>query len=594
MISQIAFDLPLEGSFDYSIPSSLENHLAIGMRVQVFFGPKKRIGIVTALLAKSAFESLKPIHAIIDEKPLLDQAQMVLAEQLSRYYGCSLGEALFSLARANEQEPSIKSSIQRRSSAQCECILHIVPLGNYEQILLSLIKPLAQKGQRVLILAADQFAVSSINDILKKHFSTQVYLIGTRSFVFRSFVDVALVIMIDEDNLSFKQEQTPMYETREVLLMRKAIEHIDIAFVGETPSVELMYQVKAGYVKMIYDSTHASPVQVQVVDLNNYKFTPKGLLSVPIKSTIEQNLNKKEKTILVLNRKGSYAVTRCEDCGFILKCDHCDAAMSYSRLKGKYSCHYCSFTVDPEVNCPHCQKPSWKSIGMGVEQLQKELKNAFGLARVACFEREVPSRGKARSPRPNEPLPRTPVLMDFDILITTQAVLRYKHQWRVNTIILIDLDSQLNRMDLRSSFRAWSLAQHLRSMAKTKVFIQTRNRDHYVIKALAGNDPNLFYDEDMSIRQELKLAPFGHEVSIGLRSKIQTIVQNMAQELYDRLKNVAASPPSEDTISKKRDQYRFNILMRGEDVVGMIATIKAALTKIKRKSQVIVTINVDP
>ena len=576
MFAQLVFDLPLAGPFDYLVPSNLESQIAVGSRVQVFLGTRKCVGFVIGLMDQSLIENLKPIKSLVDEKPILDQAQIALAHELSRYYGCSLGEALFTITRGCQGQ-QIAGNAPRTGPSSLS--LHLVPSGHYEQVLLSLIKPLAEKKERALILVADQFVASAMENIVKKHFLKESYLIGTRSLVFRSLADISLVIMIDEEDPSYKQEQTPMYETRDVLLMRSRLERINIAFVSSTPSVEMMSLVNRGQIKKFEQKpaggTGLKPVHVQVIDLNNYKFTPKGLISPPVINAIEKNLATQEKTIVVLNRKGSYALSRCKDCGFVLKCQRCDAPMMYSRLKTQYQCHYCSFSLPQETNCPQCQKPSWKSIGIGVEQVQRELKNTFGKAEVACFERG------------------TEKLKDFNILITTQAVLRFKYQWKVNTIILIDFDSQLNRMDRHSSFRSWSLTQHFRSMAKKQLFIQTRDISHYVIKALVQDDGKFFYNEEMNIRKELELSPFGHEVAVCLRSKNQVAAQQMAQEFYELLKNKVEHLPSTDMVSKKRDQYRFNILVRGEDVIDMIAKIKTALGKLKRRSNVIVTLNVD-
>ncbi|MEI7999261.1 MAG: primosomal protein N' [Candidatus Omnitrophota bacterium] len=580
MIAQVVFDLPLEGPFDYSIPPALEPHISVGGCVEVFFGIKKRIGIVIGLIPQSVFENLKPIRALVNRQDPLDQAQMALGKAMSAYYGCFLGEALFSIVRGNAGVQLIEP-LRQKGAMNCAPTLHVTPFGDYEKVLESLIKPLAQKRQKVLILVADQFVAVSIEEILKKHFLREDYAIGTRSMVFRSLGDIALVIMIDEDNPSYKQEQTPMYETRQVLLMRKKIEALNLAFVSTTPSVEMMHLVSQGEIELKNYPANAL-VKAQVIDLNNYKILLKGCLSPAILSALESNLPKGCKSILVFNHRGSFATTRCNDCGFVLKCKRCDSSMLYSRVKKLYLCRHCSSDQSADTLCPSCRKPSWKSFGLGIEQLQRALQERFPKAKIATFE-----RGEEQMPK------------DYDILIGTVALLRFKYHTKVDLVAILDIDGEINRLDMHSCFRAWSLVGQLRPICQEQLLIQTRQRDHYVIESLVKDQGDIFYREDMLIRKELNLPPFSHQVVINFRGLQQDKTQEAAQKLYQFLMEIKTNEvqvhsPETEAISKKRDQHRLNILVQGADVVGMISLIKSSFIKLKRTGKVIVTFNVDP
>ena len=534
---------------------------------------------MTGLLEKSLFGNLKSIKSVVDEKPLLDQAQMALGLDLSRYYGCSLGEALFTMVRGCEKQQVLSGSVARKTAPSLT--LHTVPSGNYVPILASVIKLLAQRKQRVLILVPDQFAVQALQEALKKDFSKDDYLIGTRSSVFRSLVDIALVVMIDEDNPSYKQELTPLYETRHVLLMRAQRENVDVAFISAAASVEIMDLVHKGKIHLQVHPAK-SLVKPQAVDLNNYKTLLKGLLSPAVLAALKGNVSKGTKSILVFNHRGSYAITRCSECGGVLKCERCDSPMLYWRAKKQYLCRHCSFHLEADIICSHCQVPSWKSFGLGIEPLQKALQEQFPTSRILAFERRSPE-----------------IFKDYDILIGTSALLRFKYRTKVELVVLLDIDGEFNRLDMRSCFRAFSLAGHLRGMAQGQFLIQTRQPNHYVVKSLTNDDAAVFYREDMLIRRELALCPFGHQVMIHLRSLRQKLGQQAAQELYQALtreksKDVQVHAPAAEAVAKKRDQYRLNILVQGVDVIGMIAFIKKAMTQVKRRSQVIVTLNVDP
>ena len=125
---------------------------------------------------------------------------------------------------------------------------------------------------------------------------------------------------------------------------------------------------------------------MRLVDLSNYKFVP-GLISPPVRDALEAALKAGKKSILVLNRRGSYRLTRCVDCAEILKCSHCDSPLIYSRSEGKFLCRHCTYTAPGDTVCPKCHKPSWRSQGIGVEQVQTELKKIFPQAKIVAFER---------------------------------------------------------------------------------------------------------------------------------------------------------------------------------------------------------------
>ena len=279
-----------------------------------------------------------------------------------------------------------------------------------------------------------------------------------------------------------------------------------------------MAMVRDDQVKLIEDATSKLAL-AKVVDLSNYKFIP-GLLSPPVRDRLDAALKAGQKSILVLNRRGSYRLTRCVDCAEILKCSHCDSALIYSRAEGKFLCRHCTYTVPGDIVCPKCHKSDWRSMGIGVEQLQTELKKYFPQARITAFERATKSTDKAPKP-----------LGDFDILISTSAVLRFQGEWSVQVAAFIDFDAQLNRLDVRCGFNAFSLALHISSMALEGVFIQTRNSSHYVLQSLSRGDIKNFYDEELKLRKEFGFSPFKHWVKINWRGKVEKSTHEAAVEV---------------------------------------------------------------
>jgi len=221
--------------------------------------------------------------------------------------------------------------------------------------------------------------------------------------------------------------------------------------------------------------------------------------------------------------------------------------------------------------------------------VQTELKKLFPLARIVSFERTA----RVKSDEAKQSLP------DFDILISTNAVLRFQGALKAQVAAFIDFDAELNRLDMRSAFNAFSLVQHISGMAIESVFVQTRNINHYVLQNLSRAKAHGFYDEELKLRKEFGFSPFKHWVKISWRGKLEKITLEAAEGVYKELsksipENIAVTPPLADAIGRKRDQFRFNVMVQTDHVSQAIAFIKSTLNKLKRHSRVIMTLNIDP
>ena len=448
MIAQIVFDLPLDGPFDYLIPEHLVPKITVGSRVKVSFGPRPQIGFVIGIIAQSSISKLKPIQSLCDTSAIFNSLDLTFAQDFCAYYGCSLGEALSTMLRNKE---GAGLSVHRDHKPvltlyRCQPNHYVVKIQeimrNYHR------HSERSEESQFLILVPDTFRAETISQQLKGHKSAKI---GTRSSVFESDGRYDCVIMVDEEDSSYKQEQMPMYETHQVLLERSKMYGFDISFVGISPSVELMSLVRDNQVKMIEGPMAGLPV-ARLVDLSNYKFVP-GLLSPPVRDALDAALKAGKKSILVLNYKG-----------------------------------------------------------IGVDHLKTELKRTFPQAKIATFERAA--RVVARSEATKQSL-----ISNFDILITTQAILRFQGKWQVAVAAFINFDAGINRLDMRSAFNAFSLGLHISSMAIESVFIQTRNSNHYVLQSLSSGKTQDFYDEELKLRKEFGCSPFKHWIKMTWRGK---------------------------------------------------------------------------
>ncbi len=560
MIAHVVVDLPLEGPFDYLVPREFESSVSVGVRVKVPFGPRTAIGYVISLAAETKIPRIKSIKAVVDTQPIFDARDMEFARRFCGYYGCFLGEALSLMTRHRRSLSLIETSKDSSMVKLYHCID-----GQYADVL-----------REVMAASKDHFVV--VPDVFAARSLPKDIPVGLRSSMFEAFARKRTIIIMDEDNSSFKQEQSPKYEARQAALMAQVVYGFDLVFISQTPSVELMHLVRTAQVQ--YERRGELLPKPSVIDLTNYKFLDKGILSVPVRNMLESNIKNKQRSLVLFNRRGTFSVTRCSQCGYILKCRRCDSAMSFARASQSFVCRQCQEELKDAGDCPTCGVPSWKSFGMGIEKVQKEIASLFPATRIAVFERA------------DEVLPA-----HWDVLVATSAVLRFKHGLHVVSAAVIDIDSALNRLDIRSSFNVWSMLHHMMPMTKA-LLVQTRNLDHPMVKAFSQQDDQKFYSEELAVRRELDLSPFVHWAAVVFRSRKEKSAQDSAQAVYNQIKSLSAdaikvTDVSPDVPAKLRDQYRFRFMAGGSSVVKVVAAIKEAILRAKRVSGVIITLDID-
>ena len=244
-------------------------------------------------------------------------------------------------------------------------------------------------------------------------------------------------------------------------------------------------------------------------------------------------------------------------------------------------CRHCHFTTELLKICPQCQGSYLRSLGTGIEKLESEAARLYPSARVACFDKE-----KSGLPQ------------NWDILIATQAILRFQDQMKVHLIGVLRFDEELNRFDFRSGQRAFNLLVHLRQWAQEKLVIQTRMMDNYCLKALAQMDFDAFYRKELNLRRELGFPPSRHLVAVGLRGKKEDVMLEESHRLFDQLKErsprgMEIMEPHPDMVPKLRDQYRWTIMLKGKTLRPLLLTAKRTLKSFKKKS-VIITVDGNP
>lgn len=609
-IAQIVVGLPVEGPFDYAVPEEWRGRISVGHRVAVSFGPVKRLGIVVGFLSQSAFPKIKPITAVLEEHPLISPNALELARLLSQRYGCSWGEAIELMlpkalrsAKTLEMKPAVGVPSNKKGE---RLLIHSQSIDGFWPEVIRRVVQARSQDRGVIVLVADSAQIPHVMERLKGALGEDVIIhdnkstdkeeriawtalkegkvrmiVGLRTAVFAPVASLGLIVMYDEDNPSFIEEQGPFYKTREVVFMRSQLEGCDALFVGFSPTAEIIYQVNERRVSQM-DFKATAPAKRQLIDMTNFASKGPMIISFPLRNSLEAALGAGGKAVLVINRRGHSTYTRCLFCGHVLRCQRCSSNLVYSSTKRINECHQCGATKEAQKFCPHCKKAYLRSQGAGVERVTQDIKRIFPKARVELFDREIdvfPGR--------------------FDILVTTQAVLRMFGKLTVDAVGVLDIDAEFNRTDYHASQRAFSLLTHLALMTKGTISIQTFHVDNDVLRCFAASRDKDFYARELSLRKELKLPPFAHWVLVMLRSVNENTVSNQAAALYTLM---AETKPAgievlnvqPDAVPKKRDQFRFTLFVRGDNAVATLGFVKASIAKLKKKSGVIVTVHVDP
>jgi primosomal protein N' (replication factor Y) len=531
-------------------------------------------------------------------------------KELAQYYGCSWGEAIETslpdlLRKKSPQEFNKPVKATSENPKPHVKLVHDKGQTKRWPYLADLIRKTLEQQQGVIVLVPEVAALAKLQSIFQQHqlpapavidkrlsdkeeFKHWVSIkesqsrlaIGTRSAIFAPVAALGLIIILEEENSAYRQEQSPSYHVREVAQMRSQVEGCQVVFVGSTPSAEIWAQARRKNTRVTLDAERIGALQI--IDMSNYKPRKRSFISFPLQNYLQKTLNERGKVILFLNRKGFSTSTRCNQCGHVMKCPRCDVSLTYLFSRKQLVCHLCGEAAAVPTHCPKCNSAYMRSLGTGIEKIESELARVFPYVQIARFDKDT------------DQLPQ-----NANIIIATQAIVKHLDKIAVDLIGILEIDAELNRPDFRSAQRVFSLLIHFRQAAKDKVVVQTFNPSNYAIKAANKFNFNSFYKEELALRKELGFPPFAHLIEVGLRGPEETAVFEQAKKLYEKLlpykkDSCEVLEPQPDLQPKLRDKYRFTIMVKTKKTTQLLKSIKSALKGFSRKKNVVITINLDP
>lgn len=399
-------------------------------------------------------------------------------------------------------------------------------------------------------------------------------IVGARSAIFLPAKNLGLIIIDEEHENTYKSEQNPKYQTKEVAEYLSELKGCKVILGSATPSIETYYRALTGEMKLLelnsrVDNKPMPPMKV--IDMRNeLKGGNKSLFSRELFIAIQERLKRKEQIILFLNRRGFSTFVSCRSCGYVFKCDECDISMTYHK-NGLLICHYCGKTKREPRECPKCHSKYVKFFGAGTQRVEEEVKKYFNNVRILRMDVDT-----TRDKHSYERIYNTFKNGEADILIGTQMVSKGLDFKNVTLVGILAADMSINIPDYRAAERTFQIITQVAGRAgrgdkQGEVLIQTYTPQHYSLQYAVNYDYEGFYEKEFTVRAMMKYPPFGKLLLINGTSKKEELLKNfmhkitmMIKPLVENCLDIEILGPIPCMISKVKENYRWQIVIKGE------------------------------
>ncbi|MEX0842086.1 MAG: primosomal protein N' [Xanthobacteraceae bacterium] len=427
-------------------------------------------------------------------------------------------------------------------------------------------------------------------------------VVGARSALFLPYADLGLIIVDEEHDPAYKQEDGAHYHARDMAVVRASVAQIPVVLVSATPSVETEVNARRGRYRRLHLPERFGGQQlphIEAIDLTR-EGPPRGRFIAPrLAEAVKLAIERGEQALLFLNRRGYAPLTLCRACGFRLQCPNCDAWLVDHRFRKRLVCHHCGYSMPPPEQCPKCRATeSFAPVGPGVERLEEEVAGLFPESRVLVLSSDlVESMERLRQELDDVAQGK------FDIIIGTQLVAKGHHFPKLNLVGIVDADLGLGNGDPRAAERTFQLLHQVvgragREAGQGHGYLQTHQPEHPVMRALISGDRDAFYSSEIELRERTGYPPFGRLASLIVSGGDKHAAESHARKLASaapRDDEVRVLGPVEAPLAVVRGRYRFRILVkspRAFDLSGYLRDWLAAAPKVK--GNIKLEVDVDP
>ena len=635
MFADIILPIPFD-SFTYLVPSDMETRVMRGCRVVVPLGKNKiYTGVVlnTHNNTPKGVE-VKAIIEVLDDHPVVNEQQFTFWQWIANYYLCPLGDVLKAAlpgAMKPKDEAALKESTRIRRSGKatatphyaCPCnplnpaqekafaeietsflsknvtLLHGVTSSGKTEIYIHLINNYLAKGKQVLYLLPEIALTTQITerlrhffgdrmgvyhskftdiqrlDVYKRQASERPYqlILGVRSSIFLPFQNLGLVIVDEEHEQSYKQQEpAPRYHARNAAIMLAQMFGAKTLLGTATPSFEvyhLSHKGQYGYVQLTQRYRDMQLPTIEIVDTKEAKRKRqmKGVFSPRLIEVMRAALERKEQIILFQNRRGFSSFIECKTCGWVPRCPHCDVTLTLHKKTSTLTCHYCGYTTRIPERCPACEEDKFTDIGTGTEKVEEQIAHLFeGITTLRMDLDTATTRTQFER-----------IISDFsehkaDILIGTQMVTKGLDFDHVSVVGILDADTMLNLPDFRSYERTFQTLSQVagragRNNTAGHVILQTRSAESDIIRQITQGDYWQMFYTQMTERQLFHYPPFRRLIYVYLRHKDDKLLEHLASDMAERLRQVFGERvlgPDRPPIARLHSLYIRKIMLKIE------------------------------
>ncbi len=428
-------------------------------------------------------------------------------------------------------------------------------------------------------------------------------VVGARSALFLPYQNLGLVVVDEEHDTSYKQEEGVIYNARDMAVLRASICGARVVLASATPSLETWANAEAGkYQKLVLANRFGASVlpQMQAIDMRAETLPAQRWISAPLQGAVNARIAAGEQALLFINRRGYAPVTLCRACGHQIGCDHCDARMVEHRFLKRLVCHQCGETKPMPDACPACHvEGRLAAVGPGVERLGEEAAALFPHARIATLSSDM--FGSARALKAQI---AAIAAGEADIIIGTQLVAKGHNFPRLTLVGVIDADLGLQGSDLRAAERTFQLMRQVAGRAGRAeragvAMLQTYQPEHPVIRAILGGDEQGFWQAEAALRQQAGVPPYGRMAGIIISAPNPQAAFDLGQELARRtgpLLRVGAQVfgPAPAPIARIRGRHRVRLLVKADRGVALQPALAAWVGQLRLPAQVRLAIDIDP
>jgi len=614
----------------------MEGQVMRGCRVVVPFGKKKiYTGVVLQTHNNEPMGvEMKSILELLDECPIVNEHQITFWQWIANYYICPLGDVMKAAlpgAMKPKDEKALKESTRNRRGGKTTASLTETdlpnPLNNVQQIALEeveesfqeknvtllhgvtssgktelyihLISKALKQGKQVLYLLPEIALTTQITDRLRQFFgekmgvyhskftdiqrlevykrqaSSQPYqiILGVRSSIFLPYQNLGLIIVDEEHEQSYKQQEpAPRYHARNAAIMLANQFGAKTLLGTATPSFEVYHLAHKGiygYVKLTQRFRNMQLPTIEVVDIKEAKRKRqmKGIFSPRLIEAMRTSLDHKEQVILFQNRRGFASFIECKTCGWVPRCPHCDVTLTLHKKTSTLTCHYCGYTTRIPDCCPACEEKKFIDVGTGTEKIEEQLHQIFPEAKALRMDLDT---AKTR-------LQFERIINDFsthqaDILIGTQMVTKGLDFDRVSTVGILNADNMLNLPDFRSYERTFQTLSQVagragRNQTPGLVILQTRSADSDIIRQITHGDYWQMFYTQMLERQMFNYPPFRRLIYVYLRHTDDHLLEHLATEMASKLRGVFGERvlgPDRPPVARIQSLYIRKIMLKIE------------------------------